>query len=86
MSSMLKDYAVRLSLYSDAAGTMLRDTSDYVALKFRFRGEAISLRSPTDPLKGRAYGFRAGGRTAGGAREWLIDYDSNLQGLIEWIE
>jgi hypothetical protein len=82
-----KDFAARLSLYSDEAATTIANTSDAVALKFRFKGDvAASLRSPIELLEKRGFGFVPSGRTQGNVREWLIDNDAYQKGLIEFIE
>ncbi len=82
------DYAKKLSLYSDKAGSNLVDTSDYVVLKFKFKPEIEkSLRTPFETANNaRNYGFVPGGTTAGGAREWLIDNDGVQRGIIEFID
>ena len=77
----------KLGLCKNSEATMPLDTSDFVVLKFKFREQADVLASPVEtPWKPRAYGFLPGGRTTGGAREWLIDSDAQLKGQIEFIE
>lgn len=77
--------AERLSLYNDEAGTQLRDLSNYVVMKFKFKETvATSIRSPLETDKSlRLYGFINGGRTKGGAREWLINNDAVKTGIID---
>ena len=54
-------------------------------VEFKFKnGIATSLRSPVEtPNNLRNYGFVPGGRTGGGAREWLIDGDAPIKGYID---
>ena len=78
--------AKRLGLFQDPEGTLPRDISGFKLLRFRFRSpDLMSLRCPIEIVGGRGFGFLPGGRTVGGAREWLIDGDANIKGLIEFI-
>jgi hypothetical protein len=70
----------RLALFSDYAGTQPNVTGDAI-VKFRLRDpRLVRLHAPskniTDPQTGRriprGYGFKYGGRTGGGAREWVM--------------
>ena len=80
----------RLALFTDVAGTK-PDLAGDVIVKFRIKDiQKVGLRSPTEFGKLRNYGFTPGGRTGGGAREWLINngtkgelgiYDIILEGL-----
>jgi hypothetical protein len=82
-----KDFAERLSLFTDEAGTVLKDTSNYQVLKFKFKNEiAQSLRTPFELLDKRGFGFFPGGKTKGGVREWLIDNDAVKKGYVEFID
>jgi hypothetical protein len=82
-----KDYAKKLSLYTDKAGTQLVDTAEHTVLKFKFKPDIQqSIRSPVELLEKRNFGFIPGGRTKGNAREWLIDNDAFQRGLIEFID
>jgi hypothetical protein len=80
------ELAKRLGLYSDKAGTVLKDTSDYSVLKFRFKDGLDILSCPLETVAGRCYGFIPGGRTSGGAREWLMNNQAIQDGLVEWIQ
>ncbi|MGO8989042.1 MAG: RHS repeat-associated core domain-containing protein [bacterium] len=63
----------RLSLFRDVEGT-LPNTSGDVMVKFKLRDvEKVGVRSPIETVPSRGYGFKPGGRTAGGAREWIIN-------------
>jgi hypothetical protein len=80
------DIARKLALYEDQAGTVYRKLgADDVIVEFKFKnGIATSLRSPVEtPNNLRSYGFVPGGRTGGGAREWLIDGDAPIKGYID---
>ena len=80
----------RLSLFSDYAGTDPSLAGDMV-VQFKVQDlNAIGLRSPIETNPVRGYGFTHGGRTGGGAREWLFNngtadelgiYDINLMPL-----
>ena len=81
-----REFAKRLSLFQDHAGTLPVDTSNYVVLRFRFKGDTALLASPVEFGGQRGFGFLSGGKTAGGAREWIIDHDLNQRNLIEFID
>ena len=70
----------RLSLYNDFDAT-LPNTSGDVLVQFKLKNihnnslatpVEIGNASPFGPIQPRGYGFKQGGRTVGGAREWLI--------------
>ena len=62
-----------MSLFRDIEGR-LTDTSGDVMVKFKLREvEKVGIRSPIETIPPRGYGFKPGGRTAGGAREWIIN-------------
>ena len=78
--------AKKLALFDDVAATNLRSLSENdVIVRFKFKaGVERSLRTPIEtPRNLRKYGFLPGGRTAGGAREWLIDSDSVKKGFVD---
>ncbi|MFW7380145.1 MAG: polymorphic toxin type 10 domain-containing protein [Oligoflexus sp.] len=79
------DLAERLGLYTDKAGTKLKNTNDYVVVEFKLKdpsGPGIS--TPVDPTgTQRQFGWIPGGRTKGGAREWLINADAPNNGIID---
>lgn len=81
-----KDLANKLSLFMDQAGTIPVDTSNYVVLKFKFKGDTALLASPVEFGSQRGFGFLPGGKTVGGAREWIIDSNINQRNLIEFID
>lgn len=88
LSSLSKgdDIARKLSLFEDQAGTIQRKLgANDVIVEFKFKdGVATSLRSPIEtPNNLRNYGFVGGGKTGGGAREWLIDSDAAKKGYID---
>jgi len=63
----------RLALFKDAAGTVPSMSGDTL-VTFRIRDiNKVGLRSPIQTVPPRGYGFVPGGRTGGGAREWLIN-------------
>jgi hypothetical protein len=63
----------RLSLFSDAAGTV-PNTSSNTLVTFRIGNvNNIGLSTPIETVRPRGYGFIGGGQTAGGAREWIIN-------------
>ncbi|MEO0336665.1 MAG: hypothetical protein AAF202_09730, partial [Pseudomonadota bacterium] len=82
-----EDLAKRLSLYTNRQGTTLRPLvpGQDVIVEFNFKGSIeTGLRSPIElPNNLREYGFSPGGRTGGGAREWLIDGDAPRKGYID---
>ncbi|NRB42125.1 MAG: hypothetical protein HRU20_27255 [Pseudomonadales bacterium] len=70
----------RLSLYQDFDAT-IPNTSGDVLVQFKlndFNNNSlmtpveIGNTSPLGPIQPRGYGFEQGGKTVGGAREWLI--------------
>ncbi len=82
-----KNVASKLSLFEDRHGTKLKNIDDHVILEFDFKdNRADSIRSPIQYYKKekkvRKYGWVPGGRTKGGAREWLIDADANMKGYL----
>jgi len=63
----------RLSLFANEAGTLPNLAGDAV-VTFRLRDiTRVGLRSPIETSPPRGYGFVHGGRTGGGAREWLFN-------------
>ncbi|MCX6127495.1 MAG: polymorphic toxin type 10 domain-containing protein [Proteobacteria bacterium] len=81
-----EDIARKLALYEDQAGTVYRKLgADDVIVEFKFKdGVATSLRSPVETANNlRNYGFVPGGKTGGGAREWLIDGDAAKKGYVD---
>ena len=81
------DIVKKLSLFSNADATQYRnlDPMTDVIVEFKFKDNvATSLRSPTETANNlREYGFIPGGKTGGGAREWLIDGDAVKKGYID---
>ena len=87
-----RDVAEKLGLFEDESGTILRkigkkvdpDMSE-VLVTFKFKDEIYSsIRSPIEtPDNLRKYGFLPGGKTIGGAREWLIDSDAISKGYVD---
>lgn len=76
--------AKKLHLITETGSTELRDLgSNYVVIEFKFKDSFQGLRSPIEIDGGRGFGFLPGGRTAGGAREWLIDNDAAMKGIID---
>lgn len=76
----VRDAQQRLALYKDFEATQPNLLGD-VVVKFRLRdARAAGLRRPSRQLEDtetgkkipRGYGFKYGGRTGGGAREWVI--------------
>jgi hypothetical protein len=80
-----RELSRRLSLYTDLAGKQRKDTSNYVSIEFEFsRQHDPLMHTPiqaTNPA--REYGWVPGGRTQGGAREWLITPDAFNNGTID---
>ena len=78
--------AKKLSLFKDPTGRELRNLKEEkaVLLKINLSKEKISLlRSPVDFTGDRKYGWVSMGRTAGGAREWLVDADVIRKNTID---
>ncbi len=75
--------AERLSLFKDAKGTIAKNVDDYVVVEFKLKNSK-RISSPID-LSGdsRKYGWIPGGKTTGGAREWIIDPDALKKGMID---
>lgn len=76
----------RLSLYIDEAGTIHRDTSDYVIMEFKFnRIHDPALTSPVDfdLANPRKFGWIPGGRTSGGVREWVVPPNVFSNGMVD---
>ena len=67
-SAQLAD-RLTLTKYKDGSG--LRADVDTVIVFRRTNVEGI--RTPIETTEGRAWGFKQGGRTQGGAREWVVD-------------
>lgn len=63
----------RLGLFRDPAGTVPNLEGDAV-ITFRVKDQGkVGLRSPIETVPERGYGFVPGGRTSGGAREFLFN-------------
>src|SRR5690606_29884426 len=71
-----KNLSKRLSLYKDKSGTILKETDDYVVVKFKIKdinSSGIYTPMPLDSEKNpRQFGWIFGGKTKGGAREWIM--------------
>jgi len=81
-----EEIAQRLSLFSDIEGTILKDLGDSSIVHFRFVDQPV-LAFPVDFLANppRIYGWIFTGSTQGGAREWIIDSQAAINGLIEIV-
>ncbi len=79
--------AERLGLYKDSSGVKLKDLNDFVIFEFDIKDlKNVNLRPPLEYLgKPRGYGFIPGGKTSGGAREWIVDADISKKDLLENI-
>jgi hypothetical protein len=69
----------RLSLFNDAAGTVPKE-GPFVKIDFTLPDGpgASGLSSPIQTVPPRGYGFVPGGKTGGGAREWLMPSDAPI--------
>jgi hypothetical protein len=76
-----REVAQRLTLLDDLGNLRARD---YVRIDFRFKDSASSqLRSAIETSPPRGYGFAGRGRTAGGAREWLMNPEAEIEVINE---
>lgn len=77
----------RLGLFERDGITPRKDMGDYKLIFFRFKeGTAPRLACPIEISGGRQYGFVPGGYTSGMAREWLLDKNALIDGIIELVE
>jgi hypothetical protein len=76
--------ARKLALYSDTEGKVLRTFGNDVVVEFKFTAADNPLLSNAiGKPNSWGLGWIPGGRTAGGAREWLLDSSAVSNGLID---
>jgi hypothetical protein len=78
--------AKRVGLYVDPLGNTLRDVRGSSIIEFKFvDNEILSTPVNFDPSLRRQSGWISGGKTVGGAREWIIGADALQKRLIQII-
>lgn len=78
----------RLSLFKDAAAHIPHDLNDHVLVRFKLKvPESTAITSRFGRPNEYGYGHMPGGKTIGGAREYIVDSDAIQKGLIDhtWI-
>lgn len=78
----------KLSLFEDNAATMWRNLDDHVKIEFKFKKDIDFLTIPKNKINEseyRGFGHIDGGKTQGGAREWIVDFP-NFNDFIDSID